>query len=67
MSRETYVKFLGELVEIGIPHWSEPRPFYITGTVVEVNEEYLVLDYCKGARQIKFLDIVDIHIKEESF
>ena len=63
--RETYLKFLGKLVEIGLPHWSKPRPFYITGIVVEVNEDYLVLDYEKGARQVKFEDIVDICVKEE--
>jgi len=54
-------QFLGRRVDIGIPSFENSRKtFFITGTVLSVEEDYLLLETYKGIRRINFADIIEI-------
>ncbi len=57
--------FLGKIVNIGIPHHYLDRLFFITGEVIEVNDNYLILRKKDGIQQIELRDIIEINLNLE--
>ena len=59
--RELYKGFLNKYVDIGIPHdFLEHRLFYMSGEVIDINDNLLVLQGKKGIRKIFLSDIIEI-------
>lgn len=63
--KEYYKPFLGKIVNIGIPHHYLDRLFFVTGEVLEVNDDYLILRKRDGIRQIELSDIIEISLNLE--
>jgi len=57
--------FLGEIVNIGIPHRYLDRLFFVTGKLIEINDSNLIIKMKNGIKQIDLKDIVEINIKSE--
>ncbi len=64
MKEDKIRTFLNKPVAVGVPHYSESRPFYYYGLVVEVNKTYLTLEMQGRFKQINFTDIVDIRVSD---
>lgn len=63
---EMYKDFLGKRTDIGIPNFTRPnRLFFITGTVIEVDESYLTLRIKDGIRKISLSDVIQISLSKE--
>lgn len=60
MNDKNKAQFLGKEVAIGVPHYTEERPFYYYGTVKEMNSNSLLLEMKNGFKLIKYKDIIDI-------
>lgn len=61
-----YNEFLNENVNVGIPNFTRPnRLFFITGTVIEIDESYLTLRIKDGIRRIPFSDVIQISLSKE--
>lgn len=59
--REVYKDFLNQAVDIGIPHlYREGKLFFISGIVIDIEGDFLVLKIKDGIRRIPFGDIVEI-------
>ena len=62
----TYNDFLGQFVNVGIPHYTrERRLFFITGLVTSVEDDFLILRIKDGIRKIPFSDIMEISINHQ--
>ena len=60
-----YKEFLGEIVNIGIPHYyKKNRLFYLTGLVINNKDDFLTLKIKDGMRKIPFTDIIEISINK---
>jgi len=65
-STKLYEKFLGNTVNIGIPHLYQKRKlFYLTGLVIDIEGDFLVLKIKNGLRKIPFDDIMEIQLNLE--
>ena len=63
MELEKVTKFLKKEVAIGIPHYDNPdKLFFNFGTITEANEEYIILEFPTGIKQIPLDQIKEIHI-----
>jgi len=63
---DTYNDFLGQVVNVGIPHYTvEHRLFFITGLVTGVKDGFLILKIKNGIRKIPFSDIMEISINHK--
>ena len=58
--------FLGKIVNIGTPHHYLDRLFFVTGALLEVNDDYLILRKKDSIRQIELKDIIEISLNSES-
>ena len=62
---EIYKKYVGSRVDIGTPHFDNPkRLFFFVGLLIEVNNEYLLLDTNKGIRKINLADVFEFKSME---
>lgn len=57
--------FLDKIVNIGVPHHYEDRLFFITGKLLEVNDDHLILRKKDGIVQIQLKDIIEIILNQE--
>ena len=57
--------FLGKIVDIGIPHKYLDRLFFITGELIDLKEDYLIIKKKDGVRQIQLKDIIEISLHKE--
>ena len=55
--------FLGKIVNISVPHYYLDRLFFITGKVLQVNDEHLVIQLKDGVKQIQLDEIIEIKLK----
>lgn len=63
MIMKEYIEdFLGETINVGIPHLYEDRLFYYTGELLEVTFDCLILRKKDGLKQIQLKDIVEITV-----
>lgn len=61
--KEVYKVFLGKNVNVGTPNFFDPKKlFLITGYVIAVSEEYLILRNQKSVKKIALIDISVIEI-----
>ncbi len=60
MNEKNIRKFLGKEVAIGVPHYTEDRPFYYYGRIIEMNTATLIIEMSNGFKLIKYKDIIDI-------
>lgn len=61
---EVFEEFVGKEVCIGVPHRYENRLFFLTGVVLTVKSNFLILRIKDGIKQIPFDDIVEIRLKQ---
>jgi len=70
MQKEECKRFLKQYIAVGIPHRSEDRPFFFYGKLVDVTDNYVLLERrmdiegIEGYKQILLDQIIDIHINE---
>ncbi|GAG16106.1 unnamed protein product [marine sediment metagenome] len=57
--------FLDKIVNIGVPHHYLDRLFFITGKLLEVNDDHLILRKKDGIQQIQLKDIIEISLNQE--
>jgi hypothetical protein len=57
--------FLGKIVNIGMPHYHQDRLFFVTGELLEVNDNHLILRKKDGIKQIELKDIIEISLNVE--
>ncbi len=63
MKRNFFEPFINQKVAVGVHHYSEDRPFYYYGILIELGDTYLILQFgTTGIKQINFSDILDIHL-----
>ena len=56
-----YKDFLNKAVDIGIPHlYQEGRLFFISGIVIDIESDFLILKIKDGIRKISLSDIREI-------
>ena len=60
MKEENITQFLGKKVSVGVPHYTEDRPFYYYGLVIDMDKDHLIIKMKKGFKQINYEDIIDI-------
>jgi hypothetical protein len=59
-----YEPYIGKFVEIGIPNYMDPnRLFIIPGTVLSVDDGYILLKIKDGFRKIPYDDVREIREK----
>jgi hypothetical protein len=64
--KDLYGDFILEIVNIGIPHYTEKnRLFYLTGLVIEIDSDFLTLKRNDGLKKIPFCDILEIRRKNK--
>ena len=68
MQREEIELFFkaSRTVAVGIPSSdiNRDRPYFYFGTIIELTNEYLVIQYKDGLKKIRFSEIEDIHFAE---
>ena len=57
--------FLGKVVNIGMPHHYLDRLFFITGELIDLNDDNLIIRKKDGIKQIPLKDIVEISLSSE--
>ena len=63
---EIYRQHEGKTVDVGIPHYNNPNKlFFITGKLIEVNDQYILLETSKGIRRLSLVDILQFEPKED--
>jgi len=65
IGKEYCEPFLGKIVNIGVPHHYLDRLFFVTGELLEVNDDHLILRKKDGVRQIELTDIIEISLNLE--
>ncbi len=58
--------FLGKIVNIGIPHHYLDRLFFVTGKLLEVSDDYLIVRKKDGVQQIELRDIIEISLSKDN-
>lgn len=58
--------FLHKYVSVGVPSFNLGRPFYLSGEVIEVTEDYLTVKMPNGYKQIYFEDLVEIRVAKRA-
>ena len=56
-------QLLDKYVAVGVPAKDFVRPFYIYGTLVQVQNDRVILITENGLRQILLKEILDIHLQ----
>lgn len=70
MQKNECMKLLKNYVAVGIPHKSQDRPFFFYGKLVDVTDDFVLLERkmdvegIEGYKQIPLNQIIDIHINE---
>ena len=64
IEKRRYEKLFGKNVAVGVPHFTERRPFYHYGQIVEVDDNSIVLETKKGLQRIVISDIIQLSILE---
>ena len=63
---EIYKKFLGKRVDVGTPYIGDPnRMFFYMGKLLEVNEEYILLETKTDIRRIELYDVIRFKALED--
>jgi hypothetical protein len=59
--KEIYGGYLGKIANIGIPHkFNFDQIFFLTGTVIEVNENFLLIQTKKELHRVNLSEIITI-------
>ena len=61
MEKKFLVQYFNKQVAIGVPHTSRPRPFFYYGKLIELTDQYLILQLVSGIKHIEITDIIDVH------
>ena len=64
--KNLYEQYLKKTVNVGIPNYiHKDRLFFITGFVLDLDENYVILKIKDGMRKIPYSDIIEISVKKE--
>ena len=58
--------FLDKIVNIGVPHHYLDRLFFVTGELLEINNDFLIIRKKDGVQQIELKDIIEISLNREA-
>jgi ribosome maturation factor RimP len=58
-----YEKFIGKEVAVGIPHYTQRRPFYFYGILKSADDKNIVIETKKGIHRISLSEIVELNFK----
>jgi len=63
MTVNVFSKFLGKKVDLGIPNYNRSdRLFWLTGRLIEVDNDFLILKINNGVRKIPIDDVREISL-----
>ena len=63
---EIYKKFLGKHVDVGTPYIGDSsRMFFYKGKLLEVNDEYILLETKTDIRRIELYDVIRFKALED--
>lgn len=64
MNSKFYRRYLNKTVKVGIPHYTQPRLFYVEGELIDVEDQLLVIANEKGLRRVSIEDVREFTIVE---
>jgi hypothetical protein len=64
MKKKYLNKFLNRRVAVGVPHETKKIPFFYFGTMIDLTNEYLVLEIQDGVKQIFLKDIIEVQFND---